>query len=146
MSGNIVEINKTQFSSDRWAMNKFGNGYVSFTRVGHHLIYDKIDQYGRWLMIPFNEYLEKGHKYVLYMEIKTNFSKDNLPVYVMNTEKKHQHIGYIDILENETTGFGFEFEAGLEKIDRVMMTATSFPISGEKLIIKGMDLEELNKF
>ena len=144
MSDIVINLNKTQYDPDRWFMDFTGEKGVSFTRVGHHLIYDKIDQYGRWLLIPFSMPLEKGGSYILYLELKTNFSKKNLPVYVMNKEKKHQRVGDINVEENDTMVFGIAFDTELEDIDHIMITATDFPVSGERLTIKDIDLEKIN--
>ena len=62
----------------------------------------------------------------------------------MNKEKKHQRVGDINVEENETMVFGIAFDTELEDIDHIMITATDFPVSGDRLTIKDIDLETIN--
>ena len=137
---NLLNLGDMIYEEYRWKKDSKDNGDITFTRVGRHLVHPDTEKYGRWISIPFEKKLKRNASYTLYAELKCNYEKNGVRVFLSNKNDEIQQIVSFDLSENEREQVRADFVPCIEGGDHLVITATDFPISGEILTIGGMEV------
>jgi len=117
--------------------------FIEFFHIGKHCLGVPSKGENRWVYFPLSESLEKGKKYRLEYEIKSNKAMKRVFFLVSGSDTQTLDI---QISADEWINSTIEFTANLESINNLCITATDLPVVGNAFFVRSLRILIENQF